>query len=84
MRAWLLSVCAALLLLPGSRSSGAPGSHPAPSLDDQIAAILPKASEDKWLQIPWRTNLMQARLEAQKAGKPLFLWVMVGNPQGCT
>ena len=54
------------------------------SLESKIARILPKPSEERWLQIPWRTNLMAARREAQTAGKPLFLWVMVGNPQGCT
>lgn len=36
------------------------------------------------MQIPWRTNVLQARAEAQRAGKPLFLWVMDGNPLGCT
>ena len=36
------------------------------------------------MQIPWRTNLMQARAESQRTGKPLFLWVMDGNPLGCT
>jgi hypothetical protein len=84
MSARWLPVCALLLLLHAPGASSAPPSHAAPTLDARIAAILPKPSEDRWLQVPWRTNLMQARQEAQAAGKPLFLWVMVGNPQGCT
>jgi hypothetical protein len=57
---------------------------PAPTLDDKIAAILPVPEEEKWRQVPWRTNLMTAREEAQQKHKPIFLWIMVGNPQGCT
>ncbi len=58
--------------------------HKEASLDARVAEIVPKPSEDRWLQVPWRTNLMAARRESQATGKPLFLWVMVGNPQGCT
>ena len=45
---------------------------------------LERLSEERWREIPWRTNLMQARAEAQRANKPLFLWIMDGNPLGCT
>lgn len=55
-----------------------------PALQEKIAAVLPTPDEDRWLQIPWRANLMAARAEAQLAGKPLFLWIMNGNPLGCT
>jgi hypothetical protein len=56
----------------------------APSLNDRIANVIPTGAEEKWANAGWRTNLMAARLEAQKAKKPIFLWIMVGNPQGCT
>jgi hypothetical protein len=55
-----------------------------PTLDDRIAALMPRPEEERWKQVPWRTNLMAARDEAQRVGKPVFLWIMVGNPQGCT
>ncbi len=55
-----------------------------PTLDQMIATVVPKADEDKWLTIPWRTNLMEARQESQRTGKPMFLWIMNGNPLGCT
>jgi hypothetical protein len=54
------------------------------SLDANIAATLPTKDEDRWLTIPWRTNLMKARLEAQSLNRPMFLWIMNGNPMGCT
>jgi hypothetical protein len=59
-------------------------SHSTPSLEERIAAVLPKPEEERWRQVPWRTNLMAAREEAQRVGKPVYLWIMVGNPQGCT
>ena len=71
---WMPLFVAAIALSP----------QPVPTLNDRIANILPKPEEERWLQVPWRTNLMAARAEAQRVGKPLFLWVMVGNPQGCT
>jgi hypothetical protein len=55
-----------------------------PSLDERIQEVLPTAAEEKWLQIPWRTNLMKARVDAQAQGKPLFMWIMNGSPLGCT
>jgi hypothetical protein len=54
------------------------------SLDARVASIVPTPEEDRWLNVPWRANAMQARLEAQNLGRPLFLWIMNGNPMGCT
>jgi hypothetical protein len=55
-----------------------------PTLDERVAAMLPTEDEERFLRVGWRTNLMAARREAQAAGRPIFLWIMVGNPQGCT
>lgn len=55
-----------------------------PSLDQKIAELMPTKDEEKWLSIPWRTDLNQARADAQREGKPIFLWVMNGHPMGCT
>jgi hypothetical protein len=54
------------------------------TLEEKVASVLPRAQEDLWLNIPWRRNLHSARMESQLTGKPLFLWVMNGNPMGCT
>lgn len=53
-------------------------------LTARIAEVLPTAQEEKWLRIPWRTNLASARQEAQRQGKPIFMWIMNGHPFGCT
>jgi hypothetical protein len=55
-----------------------------PTLDQKIAEILPTKEDEKWLSIPWRTDLNQARADAQKQGKPIFMWIMNGHPMGCT
>jgi hypothetical protein len=54
------------------------------SLDEKISPVLPKPEEERWLQIPWRSDFAAARAEANRDGKPLFLWLMDGNPLGCT
>ena len=55
----------------------------ASTLDQKIARVLPRPDEERWLQIPWRTDVMRARQEAQSAHKPLFFWIMQGHPLGC-
>jgi hypothetical protein len=55
-----------------------------PTLDQKIAEILPTKEDEKWLSIPWRTDITQARLDAQKESKPIFMWIMNGHPMGCT
>ncbi len=54
------------------------------ALDAKIAPVLPTKAEEKWLTIPWRTDLWAARADAQRENKPMFLWVMNGHPMGCT
>lgn len=53
-------------------------------LSRQIAAIEPTAEDDKWRKIPWRIDLMAARVDAERENKPIFLWIMNGHPMGCT
>jgi hypothetical protein len=62
-----------------------PAAEPIPA--DQLlklhALIKPAKGEEKWTEIPWRTNLWRARQEAAKQGKPILLWEMDGHPLGC-
>ena len=53
-------------------------------LEAKVAALLPTAAEEKWLSIPWRTDLNAARRESELLSKPIFLWIMNGHPMGCT
>lgn len=52
--------------------------------DECVAPLLPSAAENRWLEIPWRSDLLRARREANAEGKPIFMWLMDGNPLGCT
>jgi len=45
--------------------------------------IKPQANEEKFMQIPWMTNLWDARKLAAKEGKPILLWEMDGHPLSC-
>ncbi|MBT7959865.1 MAG: hypothetical protein HN759_11085 [Akkermansiaceae bacterium] len=55
-----------------------------PEQKQLINAIKPTDKESAWMRINWRTNLWQARKEAAKSGKPIYLWEMDGHPLGCT
>lgn len=48
-----------------------------------MTEILPTAEETAWQQIDWKVDLMAARAEAAKSGKPIYLWEMDGHPLGC-
>jgi hypothetical protein len=48
-----------------------------------LAFITPRADELKWASIPWQTDLWEARRIAAEQRKPIFAWMMNGNPLGC-
>lgn len=48
------------------------------------AVIRPGQEEDRYRQIPWLTDLWEARRQAAAQGKPILLWEMDGHPLGCT
>ena len=48
-----------------------------------ITEILPKVEEKAWQEIDWKVDLWEARREAAKTGKPIYLWEMDGHPLGC-
>ena len=60
------------------------GAWGAPGLEERISALLPTSQEERWLQIPWRMDLLKARYEANQSGRPVFMWLMDGDPLGCT
>ncbi|MCK6544401.1 hypothetical protein L6R52_00895 [Myxococcota bacterium] len=62
--------------------SRAHAADPSP-LERAIADVLPSADEDRWMSVPWRTDVVAALDEAARVKKPVFFWVMNGNPLGC-
>ena len=78
-----------LLLAVGLMGSPVRAAEPTPLLSDEtldksIGCVKPCAAEDRYLEVPWFTNLMKARVESQLQGKPIFMWIMNGHPLGCT
>ncbi len=71
------------LVEPGGQPVAEQPATAAP-LSELIAPLLPSEKENKWLQIPWRTDVLAARREAARQGKPIFMWLMDGDPLGCT
>lgn len=63
--------------------AGAADPVPAARFSELQALIRPQEGEEKWQQIPWLTDLTQARTRAAKEGKPILLWEMDGHPLGC-
>ncbi|MCX8237876.1 MAG: hypothetical protein OSB05_03555 [Akkermansiaceae bacterium] len=48
-----------------------------------VKEILPSEVESAWQRIAWKTDLWEAREEAARTGKPIYLWEMDGHPLGC-
>jgi hypothetical protein len=77
---------AALALLQGRALAAPPDARlrPAPENFAKYRDFLrPLPQEEKWLQIPWLTDLWEARQKAAAAGKPILLWEMDGSPMAC-
>ncbi len=48
-----------------------------------MAFMLPRSDEMRWASIPWQTDLWEARKLAAAQSRPIFAWMMNGNPLGC-
>jgi hypothetical protein len=46
--------------------------------------VAPRGEGERWAEIPWQTDLTQARRKAARENKPLLMWIMDGHPLGCT
>jgi hypothetical protein len=49
-----------------------------------LAYVLPRLEEVRWQEIPWQTDIWEARMVAGQVGKPIFAWMMNGSVLGCT
>ena len=80
MRTFLFACVSAILAFSVGRAS-----EPLkPEQFDKLHALIkPSADEEKFMQIPWQTDLWEARKQASAEGKPILLWEMDGHPLGC-
>jgi hypothetical protein len=51
---------------------------------ERLHAELQPEADAPWRTIPWRVSLLEARAEAARQKKPIFIWAMDGHPLGCT
>ena len=54
------------------------------SFRDLLGFIVPRPEETRWQEIPWQTDLWEARRVAIHEHKPIFAWMMNGSVLGCT
>lgn len=83
-----LRTLGALVLAGGMALATATADQPATvngqTLPEWIEWILPRAEDNEWQGIPWRTAFWESVEEAQAEGKPILLWAMNGHPMACT
>ena len=66
----------------GASSANKPAGLPPDQFDTLRALIMPKPGG--FADIPWMTDLWEARQKAAAEGKPLLVWVGDGHPLGWT
>ena len=50
---------------------------------EKLHRELQPPKDELWRTIPWKVTLLEAREEAAKSGKPIFVWVASGEPLVC-
>jgi hypothetical protein len=73
--------CAALLtvLLTSRAFAGDITPIPSDDFDKLHKMIRVQADEQRFWQIPWKLSITEARLQAAKEGKPIFVWAGAGG-----
>jgi hypothetical protein len=78
----VLTVAAATAAtLPVVRSQEAQGLSAAEF--EKLHRLLRPSREEAWQQLPWKLSLLEARDQAAREKKPVFLLVRSGHPLGC-
>ena len=81
----ILRNCSPLLVLgvlaPLARGDDTVPDIPAANFDRLLAAIKPQRGESPWRNIPWLTNVTEARRKASAENKPLVIFTAAdGSP----
>lgn len=79
-----VAILASMALPAGLQARSRASKAAAESLEKRFEPLLPTETEEAWRTVGWRTNLMEAREIAQAQIRPIFLWIIVGNPHACT
>ena len=87
----LIAVAVGSIWLAGSAvSKEKPKTPAAPDTDRLTVANFPIIYDalqppkvEPWKSIPWHISIVEAAHQAEKEGKPVFLWQADGWPLGC-
>jgi hypothetical protein len=87
----LIAVAWSSLWLAGSAVSEGNQKTPAVPDTDRVTAdnfptlfdTLQPPKVEPWKSIPWHISIVEAARQAEKEGKPVFLWQADGWPLGC-
>jgi hypothetical protein len=87
----LIAVAVGSVWLMGSAVSEEKQKTPtAPDIDRLTTANFPAIYDalqppkvEPWKSIPWHISIVEAARQAEKEGKPLFMWQADGWPLGC-
>ena len=50
---------------------------------ERLHRELQPSRDELWRSIPWHVSILEAREQAAKDRKPIFVWVASGEPLGC-
>ena len=50
---------------------------------EKLHRELQPPKDELWRSIPWHVSILEAREQAARDKKPIFVWVASGEPLGC-
>ena len=74
-----LLACLLALCSPSARAADEPAPISPEQLDRLHRMIGVQPGEQRFWQIPWKLTVTEAREEAAKDGKPIFVWAGAGG-----
>ncbi|MCI0463925.1 MAG: hypothetical protein L0Z62_43885 [Gemmataceae bacterium] len=77
----VVTVTGASALLPVGRAQEARGLSAAEF--EKLHRLLQPSREEAWQQLPWKLSILEARDQAAREKKPIFMLVRSGHPLGC-
>src|ERR1700722_4420937 len=85
-----IAVAVCSIWLGGPASPEANQKTPPPDINRLTVANFPTIYDalqppkvEPWKSIPWHISVVEAALQAEKEGKPVFMWQADGWPLGC-
>jgi hypothetical protein len=80
----ILLATAAGIALPNLEAAGEPNEKQLSVAEfEKLHRELQPPKDELWRSIPWHVSILEAREQAARDKKPIFVWVASGEPLGC-